>query len=443
MTFQVEIETTSRRIDLDVIPSKDDQYYFASYMEESIYEQMGFAEHPEEFKAFWIAYLEDYVNEEYDLSHFLWKGPSSQTFEGLSAMPGKDYVTCIFGIEPDFKYTTEIHTERFSTKPRQGTPVEGVTFEITAPQISSFGASINYKVAGPEVTWLSFLQTKTNFDADYEGDASKFLTAERDRFERTLISQGRTWSNYLRTATDFDEQWDILDSETEYVIVAAGISEDGAIITEPSAPFVFATKKSGTGVDIVQETEHFRFSITNLTGEKCRWAVEPLETPGEYDYMYAEAMPLEAYPDVTGTDDLTQFGAIVSDIFNRNICREFWYKPNPDNAMYLEAFELYYWKSFLTDPDGFPMEYSFREWSAEGYDMTQPNILIAFPVHPQTDFDWSTFDWENEVLPQSTFGATEYIEFTAPAAEPEPAPLTLPASVNPADRFAYYRIMGR
>ena len=199
MTFQVEIETTSRRIDLDVIPSKDDQYYFASYMEESIYEQMGFAEHPEEFKAFWIAYLEDYVNEEYDLSHFLWKGPSSQTFEGLSAMPGKDYVTCIFGIEPDFKYTTEIHTERFSTKPRQGTPVEGVTFEITAPQISSFGASINYKVAGPEVTWLSFLQTKTNFDADYEGDASKFLTAERDRFERTLISQGRTWSNYLRT----------------------------------------------------------------------------------------------------------------------------------------------------------------------------------------------------------------------------------------------------
>ena len=350
MTFQVEIETTSRRIDLDVIPSKDDQYYFASYMEESIYEQMGFAEHPEEFKAFWIAYLEDYVNEEYDLSHFLWKGPSSQTFEGLSAMPGKDYVTCIFGIEPDFKYTTEIHTERFSTKPRQGTPVEGVTFEITAPQISSFGASINYKVAGPEVTWLSFLQTKTNFDADYEGDASKFLTAERDRFERTLISQGRTWSNYLRTATDFDEQWDILDSETEYVIVAAGISEDGAIITEPSAPFVFATKKSGTGVDIVQETEHFRFSITNLTGEKCRWAVEPLETPGEYEYMYAEAMPLEAYPDVTGTDDLTQFGAIVSDIFNRNICREFWYKPNPDNAMYLEAFELYYWKSFLTDP---------------------------------------------------------------------------------------------
>lgn len=47
------------------------------------------------------------------------------------------------------------------------------------------------------------------------------------------------------------------------------------------------------------------------------------------------------------------------------------------------------------------------------------------------------------MLPQSTFGATEYIEFTAPAAEPEPAPLSLPASVNPADRFVYYRIMGR
>ncbi len=443
MTFQVDIETTSRRIDIDITPSKDDQYYFASYMSKSLYDDMGYADHQDEFKAFWIGYLEDYVSEDRDLSFYLWKGFSSQTFDGLNALPGQNFVLCVFGIEPDFKYTTDIYTEAFSTKPYQGTPVEGVTFDISLKQTTSFGGTINYKVSGPEVTWISFLQTKANFDTDYEGNATRFLTAERNRFDQTLISQGRTWSNYLRTATDFDEQWDILDSNTEYVIVAAGISEDGAIITDPSEPFFFTTKKTGAGIDIVQETAHFRFSITNLTSEKCRWTVEPLATPGETDYMYAEGMPLEGYPDMTGSDDLTQFGAVVTDIFNREICREFWFKPNPDQAMYLEAFELYFWRSFVADIDGSPMEYSFRDWSGEGYDMTKPNILIAFPVQPQTDFDWSTFDWDNEVIPHATFGPAEYIEFTAPTEEPEPANLSLPADLDPDDRFVYYRILGQ
>lgn len=444
MTFQVDIQTTSRQIVMDVTPSIEDQYYFALYMSKSIFDDMGFATNPDELKAFWIAYLEDYVSEDRDLSYYLWTGPSSQTFTGMNALPDQEFMACVFGIEPDFKFTTDIYTQAFSTKPYEGTPVEGVSFEITLKQATSFGGILNYKVTGPEVTWISFLQTKDNFVTDYGSDAAKFARTERNRFDQTLISQGRKWSQYLRTETDFDEQWDILESNTEYVVVAVGISEDGAILTDPSEPFYFTTKETGTGIDIVRETENFRFSITNLTSESCNWTVEPLAAPGETDYMYAEAMPLVAYPDMTGTDDLTEFGTVVSGIFDTEICRAFWFKPNPDYAMYLEAFELFYWKSFTVDPDGDPLGYSFREWSAEGYDiMTQPSILLAFPVHPQTDFDWSTFNWEEGVLPHSTFGATEYIEFLPPTTEPEPATFTLPLDVDPKDRFAYYRIMSK
>lgn len=443
MTFEVDIQTTSRQIIMDVTPSIEDQYYFAIYMSKSIYDDMGFATNPEEFKAFWIAYLEDYVSEDRDLSYYLWTGPSSQTFTGLNALPDQEFMACVFGIEPDFKFTTDIYTQAFSTKPYEGTPVEGVSFEISLKQATSYGGVLNYKVTGPEVTWLSFLQTKDNFMADYDGDAVKFLTVERNRFDQTLITQGRKWSQYLRTGTDFDEQWDILEANTEYVVVAAGISEDGAILTDPSEPFFFTTKATGTGIDIVQETEHFRFSITNLNSETCNWAVEPLQALGETEYMYAEAMPLEAYPEMTGSDDLTEFGTVVSGIFDNEICREFWFKPNPDHAMYLAAFELFYWKSFATDADGNLLDYSFRDWSADGFDMTKPNVLLAFPIQPDTEFDWSTFDWENGVLPHAIPGTCEYIEFTAPTEEPEPATFSLPQDVDPKDRFAYYRVMSK
>lgn len=441
MTFEVDIQTTSRQIDIKVTPSDNTKYYCATYMVRELYDGLGFAGNPEYFKEYWALYLSDYITEESDLSQFLNKGESSQTFTGKNAMPETDYVACIFGIEPDLTFTTEIKTVPFSTKEREGTWVDGVTFEISCMQTSSFGAVLNYKVSGPDVTWLSFVDFKEKFDLDFKGSAEAFVTYERNRFDQILSSSTQDWTNHLRPAKDFDETWNNMGPDTEYVAVAVGISTDGKLITEPSEPFFFRTKKEGTGVDIVEDTEHFRFHITNLTTQRCQWAVEPLAEPGQYEYMYAETMPKEAYPDLTGLEDIAQFNAFLSEIFDREVCRAFW--DSPSQEKYLQAYSSYYQKSFMTDLDGQPLLLSFQEWAGDGYDVTKPFVVMAFPIEPQLDFDWTTWDWDNYVTPQSTYGAVEFIEFTAPQPEPDPEALALPADADPADRMHYYRLANK
>lgn len=439
LTFEVDIQTRSREIELRVTPSNDDKYFFASYMSREVWDQGSFDQFPESLKEFWVSIMEGYVDDETGLEQYLFKGPYFNTFKSPQATPETDYVACVFGIEPDFSFTTDITSIPFSTKEREGDRVEGVKFQILATSVTAYGAVLNYKIEGPEVTWLSFVDLKENFTEDYGNDALAFVTAERNRYETVLISNGKTWSNSLRTSTNFDETWNIFGSDTEYVAVAVGISEDGALITDPSEPYIFRTKKEGTGVDIVKETEHFRFSLTNMTTTSCNWAVEPLTEGGEWDLMFADAMPDSYLQDMYSIDDISGFDEIVTEIFDMQICREFWYKPSKE--LYLATYPNYFQKSFKTDPDGLVYEFSFREFANEGYDMTKPCVLAAFPIKPDLDFDWTTFNWEEAVIPHSTAGETEYIEFMAPVAEEEePANFELPAGADPADWMHYYRL---
>lgn len=441
LTFEVTVETTARSIEMTVKPSDDTKTYFASYMQKEIFVGMAFDQFPESLKEFWVTYLEDYKDPEAGLANYLFMGEKTQSFTGANALPGKEFVTCVFGCEVDGTITTEVFTQPFATKELEGTKIEGVTFDISTKSLTSYGAVLNYKVGGPEVKWLSFVQLKNNFEIDYDSDPLAFVKAERDRFDQMLLNGGKEWSEYLRTSRDFDEAWKNFGSETDYVSVAVGIDENGAIVTDPSEPFYFRTKKDGAGIDIVEETEHFRFTITNLTTTRCVWAVEPLYEPGEWDYMFADALPGDYMQKVYNTD-MSQFNTFASEVFDSEICRKFWYAPSKED--YLIQYPNFYQKSFLTSLEGTKLGVSFQEYEQEGFDLSLPFVVAAFTTKPDLDFDWTTFDWENGVYPRSTIGETESIEFMIPTPEEEvPESSYLPAGADRADRFHYYRMANR
>ncbi len=219
-------EVTSSSVNYDLAAADDNMLYILFCMEKELADQFAT---DEELYLDDMEYLSAYIEYGYTFEDLAYMGDIvGATTSDLSAET--EYVLYVYGIDSDGTRLTDIYREYFTTLPKEAVEKIDVTFDIDA-QVNGANIDVTVTPSDNEVLYyfdiLSVAEAEEYYGGDYEAFMADLIAYYKaygytiDELIAGIASQGV--DTYL---------FEGMDANTEYVIFAMALDEQGNVISD-------------------------------------------------------------------------------------------------------------------------------------------------------------------------------------------------------------------
>lgn len=310
-----------------------------------------------------------------------------QTYETRLLAPGTEYVFYAYGLSTEGTVLTDVNTYEFASP--AAAFISGVTFEITAPELTPTSFTLNVKPSSPDVFYYCNVMLASEYEEYCQSspeNVGAFVKSYLETVKEAEDYAGLSWPYFIANITFRGESSDSesfvnLLPETTYYAFAVGVANDGTIVTDATVQPITTseTPKNEYAVSNERVTDvSYSATVTATQSETFAVMMERQYYFGEDD---TDAEIIQALVNAHG-GDISSFceadNAYVS--FDRLIPSEpYWlfvFACNPDGTPKIDEGKVNLYKHEVTTADATSTDVVFDLW-VNDIDRTTATVVVS------------------------------------------------------------------